>query len=304
MSTNESWLVTGVNGCIGASTALALIREGARVIGFDLSSDDHRLRLIFEPEDLDRLEVVHGDVADLDLLERTLNEYGVTHIVHLAALQVPFCKADPPRGAHVNVEGTAVVFEAAKRHKLASSLSYASSAAVYDAEGAVNPANVYGVYKIACEGMARIFWQDSGVASVGLRPLVVYGPGRDQGMTAGPTEAIAAAVERQPHRIAFGGRTQLQYAPDVARAFIAAAREPAVGAFVYNLGGPDIGMEEVVEAIQHAVPEAEVSYDDVPLPFPSVLPAPVFEMSCTPFEQGVRETVETFRRRNRAARDV
>jgi nucleoside-diphosphate-sugar epimerase len=298
MSKNEAWLVTGANGCIGAWTVLTLIREGVRVVGLDLGTDDHRQRLIFEPEEFEQLEVVHGDVADLALLERTLDEYGITHIVHLAALQVPFCKADPSRGAHVNVEGTAVVFEAAKRHELASSLCYASSGAVYDAKGAMNPASLYGFYKIACEGIAQVFWQDDAVASVGLRPLVVYGPGRDQGMTAGPTEAIAAAIKQQPHRIAFGGRTQLQYAPDVARAFVAAAREPAVEASVYNLGGPDIGMGEVVETIQRAVPRAEISFDDVPLPFPSRLPEPVFEMSCTPFEQGVQETVEVFRRQS------
>lgn len=296
MSANEAWLVTGANGCIGAWTVLTLIREGARVVGLNRSEDDHRQRLIFSAEELEQLEVVHGDVADVELIERTLDKHEITHIVHLAALQIPFCRADPPLGAHVNVEGTAVVFEAARRHGLTTSICYASAAAVYDAEGAMYPATTYGVYKIACEGIARVFWQEHNIASVSLRPMVVYGPGRDQGMTAGPTQAIAAAVMHRPHRIAFGGTTQYQFVRDVARDFITAARMPAVGAQVYNLGGPDIGMGEVVEAIRRAVPGAVLSYEDIPLPFPSRLPRPVFPASYTPFEQGVSETIEVFRR--------
>ncbi|MGO8721320.1 MAG: NAD-dependent epimerase/dehydratase family protein [Acidimicrobiales bacterium] len=296
MSSDESWLVTGIHGCIGAWVGLILAKEDKRVVGLDRSDRDHRLRLICTPEQLARIGVVNGDVADLDLLERTLDEHAITHVVHLAALQLPFCRADPVGGAHVNVVGTAAVFEAARRHGLSTSLSYASSAAVYDADGLIDGASLYGVYKIATEGIARIFWQDNKVASLGLRPFVVYGPGRDQGMTAGPTQAIAAAVAGGPYNIAFGGRTQLQYTADVARAFIAAARTPADGATVFNLGGPAIAMSEVVSTIGQLVPGAKITFDDVPLPFPPQLPAPVFPMGVTPFATGVSESVEIFRR--------
>jgi len=266
------------------------------VVGFDRSERDYRLRLICTPGELERIGVVHGDVADLDLLERTLAERSITHVVHLAALQVPFCRADPTGGAHVNVVGTAAVFEAARRHGISTSISYASSAAVYDADGRINPTTLYGVYKIATEGIALIFWQDHGVASLGLRPLVVYGPGRDQGMTAGPTQAVAAAVAGEPYNISFGGRTQLQYTADVAGAFIAAARTPADGATAFNLGGPDIAMTEVVATIEQLVPGAKITFDDVQLPFPPQLPEPVFAMNVTPFATGMSETVEILRR--------
>ena len=53
--------------------------------------------------------------------------------IHLAALQVPRCKADPPLGARVNVGGTVNVFEA-RRRRAGSQVAYASSAAVYDAD--------------------------------------------------------------------------------------------------------------------------------------------------------------------------
>ena len=67
--------------------------------------------------------------------------------------------------------------------------------------------------------------------------MTVYGVGRDQGMTSGPTKAIVAAVLGVPYRIAFGGRTLFQYAEDVARTLIAASRSGLDGAHVFNLGG-------------------------------------------------------------------
>src|SRR6266542_1534387 len=103
---DESFLVTGALGCIGAWTCVSLARQGTPVIAYDLGGSDHRLRLIASPEELDRIVFVEGDVTDLDALEHELAEHDVSHVIHLAALQVPFCKADPLLGAQVNVVGT------------------------------------------------------------------------------------------------------------------------------------------------------------------------------------------------------
>src|SRR5688572_24013020 len=110
----ERWLVTGAYGCVGAWTVRTLLREGATVVGYDLPGDGHRLRLIMGDDEIDRIPIVHGDVTDLDHLRETLTAQGISHVVHLAALQVPFIRADPPRGALVNVIGTLNVFEAVK----------------------------------------------------------------------------------------------------------------------------------------------------------------------------------------------
>jgi len=292
----ETWLVTGASGCIGAWTVLTLVQEGAEVVALDRDTANQRLRLI-GGDGVKPAHAVDVDIRDLPAVERVLDEHAITHMVHLAALQVPFCRADPPRGAEVNVAGTVNLFEAARRHGLSTPIAYASSAAVYDAAGVtLTPTSIYGVYKIANEGSARIFWQESQVASVGLRPLIVYGGGRDQGTTSSPTLAMAAAARGEAFRIAFGGSTQMQYGPDVARAFIDAARRPARGAEVYNLGGPDVTVAEIVACIQQAAPGAEVTFDDVALPFASRLPEPWFEMAVTPLAEGVAATVELYRR--------
>jgi UDP-glucuronate 4-epimerase len=291
----ERWLVTGALGCIGAWTVATLVREGAEVTAFDFATDDRRLRLVGTPDEIEQVTVVRGDIAHLTTVERALAEHEITHVVHLAALQVPFCKADPVLGAQVNVTGTVNVFEAAKRHALETTIAYASSAAVYDQRGEIAPRTLYGVYKVANEGTAEVYAREDGVASVGLRPFSVYGPGRDQGLTAGPTLAMEAAARGEPYLIAFGGRTQFHYAPDVARAFVQAARSQPAGAETFNLGGPATAMPELVAAIEAAVPGAEIAFDDVPLPVPDELPEPWFDSPLTPLDEGVRETIAAFR---------
>lgn len=291
----ETFLVTGALGCLGAWTCKLLIEEGATVVAYDLGDDPYRLREIMAAEDLARVTFVRGDVADLAELEQAMAAHDVSHVVHLAALQVPFCKADPVLGARVNVLGTVTVFEAAKRQGLATTLAYASSAAVYNRAGDKEPETLYGVYKLANEGAARVYWDDAGVASVGLRPFCVYGPGRDQGLTADPTHAMRAAAGGEPYRIGFGGRTELHYAPDVARAFLLAARQTLEGAAVFDAPGEPVHVSEVVDAIEATAPGAEITFADEPLPFPEQLPGTRFEAPVTPLADGVRDTVEHFR---------
>lgn len=292
---SERFLVTGALGCIGAWTVATLVREGADVVAFDLAEDDRRLRLVASPEEIGRVAFVRGDVTDLEAVERTLAEHEITHVIHLAALQIPFCKADPVLGARVNVSGTVNVFEAVKRRGLQTTIAYASSVAVYDEQGEIAPKTLYGVYKVANEGTARIYWQDDRVASVGLRPYTVYGLARDQGVTSAPTFAMAAAVRGEPYRIGFGGRMQLHYVPDVARAFVQAARSEPGGAPTFNLGGSATSIADLVAAIEAAAPGAELSFDDAPLPLPAQMPEPWFDVPMTPLEQGIRETVEALR---------
>lgn len=305
---SESWLVTGALGCIGAWIVRKLVRDGIPVATFDLGDDASRLHLIMEPDELERVTLVRGDVTELAALGRALDEHEVTHVVHLAALLIPLARADPTRGAVVNVVGTTNVFETVKqRREQIRGLAYASSAAVYDlvdvdaaarAEDAVgHPTTLYGVHKLANEGTARVYWVEDRLPSVGLRPYIVYGPGRDTGMTAGPTLAMAAAVQGEPYTIGWSSRSTFNYAPDAARAFVDAARAATEEARVYNIPGTNAPMSEVVAAIESAVPGARINYDDVALPFPEEFATGGLAIPVTPLADGVRETVELFRAR-------
>jgi UDP-glucuronate 4-epimerase len=307
----ERTLVTGALGCLGAWTIKALLDLGEEPVGYDLGADDSRMRAILSEEERTRVTLVEGDVTDAAAVGRALDEHGITNVVHLAAMQVPFVRADPERGARVNVHGTVVVFEAVKaRLNRIRGLAYASSTAVYNESdpspapesGGTAPSTLYGVFKLANEGTARVYWNDEDVASIGIRPYVVYGPGRDQGLTSGPSLAMAAASRGEGYTIAYGGTAQYDYAPDVGRAFARAARSAVDGAHVANFPGAPSTMQEVVDAIEGAAPEAagKIFWEEGQLPFPESLRASLLErligpMEHTPLADGVRATIAHFR---------
>jgi UDP-glucuronate 4-epimerase len=286
-----------------------------QVTGYDLGTDARRLDQISSARERSRVEIVRGDITDIDALELVIDERAITHVIHLAALQIPFCRADPVTGAQVNVVGTTNVFEAVKRRpgRFGGPVVYASSAAVYGAAppggppapedlSGEPPATLYGVFKVANEGTARVFAAEYGVASIGLRPVTVYGPGRDQGITAAPTLAMRAAVRGEEFHVPYGGRSSFQYGPDVARAFIAAARSGHTGASVANVAGADADIAQVLDVIAREEPAARdlLSADPTPLPLPEAFEVGAFArivgpLPLTPLADGVRETMEFFR---------
>jgi nucleoside-diphosphate-sugar epimerase len=296
-------------GCIGAWTLYHLVQRGERVVSFDLSDDRHRLNLLLTPEEQAAITFIKGDLTIFDQVVTALRDHRVSQIIHLGALQLPFCRANPVLGAQVNVVGTVNVFEAARQAGI-QHLAQASSIAVYGAaaeyppgliahDAPRNPHSLYGVYKVACEGVANVYWQDHSVGSTTLRPYTVYGVGRDQGLTSEPTKAMLAAAAGQSYDISFGGTMQFQWASDVALQFIEAAFDPIPGAHSYNLGGEPHTVEEVAAIIQRLRPGVTIGVADKSLPFPegfddAPLRAHAQTVYGTPIEQGIRETLDGF----------
>ncbi|MBI4603334.1 MAG: SDR family oxidoreductase, partial [Planctomycetes bacterium] len=206
------------------------------------------------------------------------------------------------------------VFEAARRAGgRVRSVVYASSAAVAGRvedyprpidDGAHHvPRTHYGVFKTANEGNARVYWLDHGVPSVGLRPLAVYGVGREVGVTSGPTKAVKSAVLGRPYTIGFTGTTGFNYVEDVARVFIGCSRAATQGARALNLRGEILSVDDFVGVIERVVPGAvgriraegptiPVAYDFLETGLEDLLG----RVPHTPLEEGVRRTADRFRR--------
>jgi nucleoside-diphosphate-sugar epimerase len=315
--------VTGAHGFIGAWVVKRLLAEDAGVIIFDRSSDPQRLRLIMDEDEISRPVFIEGDITDLDLLSRTVERQRVTKIIHLAGLQVPACRADPRLGALVNVVGTINIFEAAqKSNGRVTKVVYASSAAVFgvgedgqeqrraatesDAGGMTTH---YGAFKRCNEDNARVYFLDNGISSVGLRPLTVYGVGRDTGMTSDPTKAMKAACLGRPFQIRFGGRTDFLYVADCADAFILAAKSDLQGAYVFNSHGETVHMADVVREIEKIIPAAKgtITFIDTPLAIPEELDDTAIvkalgKVPHTSLAKGVRETIDRFRQLQKEGR--
>ncbi len=235
---------------------------------------------------------------------------GATHLLHLAGLQVPTCRANPLLGARVNVLGTLAVFDAAATLKgQVERVVFASSAAVHgpasvDSTGPIGdevrlaPLTHYGAFKVCNELNAKVYWLDRGVSSVGLRPWTVYGVGRDFGVTSEPTKAIKAVAAGRDFAISYGGLQDLQYAGDVASTFLSALRSAFQGADSFNVRGSVVPMERFVAALREVSGVDRVTFGDRQLPIAPDLDDSRLESSFGPLRRtSVFEGVaETFRR--------
>lgn len=269
-------------GCIGAWVLRNLIDEGVNIIATDLDTKPTRPRLLLSDDELDQIKWEKLDVTDVNAVNETTAQNNVTHIVHLAGLQVPFCRANPSMGSAVNVQGTVNIFEAARNNGI-KGLCYASSLAVLGPgecykerpikdDVPLLPKTLYGVYKKANEGTADIYWNDWNVGSIGLRPHTVYGVARDQGMTSDIAKAILATAADKPFHIRFDGPVTLQYANDIAKIFIESARAEFQGTAACNIRNDVVTVAEFVSLLKQLHPSSQVTFEqNANLPFPADL---------------------------------
>ena len=294
-------LVTGAGGAIGAWVIANLIDRGIDCVAFDLSDDRRRLRLILDESRVTNVKWVTGNIADPDAVERAVGDSRASAIIHLAALQVPFVKADPVAGAQVNVTGTVNIFQSARKHGIRR-LAYASSVAALLDPRTGFPNTLYGVYKLADEGIARIYADDWDVPSLGLRPHTVYGPTRDQGMTSAPTKAMLAAIAGRSYEIPFTGPVSFQFVGEVAEIFVRCAQADiaAKDSRIFDIASPPVTVEEIVEEIKKLVPDAKITSTGMPIPLPAKfddtrLRQLVGGWDETPLGDGVRRTMHAFK---------
>ena len=161
-------------------------------MAIDLSEERTRLELLLG-EEASKIKWHKCDITDFNSLKKIILSYEPSAIIHLAGLQVPFCAANPALGARVNVEGTINILEIAKEVNIKRTVYASSVAALGMPPKGPWKETLYGAYKLANEHTAYVYWADWQTPSIGLRPNIVYGLARDQGMSSKNTVAIQAA---------------------------------------------------------------------------------------------------------------
>ena len=280
-------LVTGGYGCIGAELIKWLLRNtdeqvllGSRIV------TAARTERTFHDVDCSKLNCVSIDVSDQNQINGIFAEHNIDRIAHLGALQTPDCNANKDMGMQINLGGTQKLLETVrrtgpdklKRFVFASSIGVYGPRDTYDADrvhmlAEPNPVNVYGVWKLASENILKLFSEESGVACVSLRPGVLFGPGRDLGLTSTPTMALKAIALGVPYQIPFQSKQDYLYAPDVGAAFGISLMEPFDGYGAFTLPAVTLAMSDVVETMRQAAAEAgleenfKVTFGDQEVPF-------------------------------------
>src|SRR5947208_11807194 len=85
-------LVTGAQGCIGSWVVRRLVEQGHDVVTFDVNDSAARLEMISGPEIVKRVDRRVGRIEDTDAVKKLVRDEGLSHIVHLAAVLMPFCQ--------------------------------------------------------------------------------------------------------------------------------------------------------------------------------------------------------------------
>lgn len=294
-------LVTGAGGCIGSWVIALLQHAEVAVHALDLRIDKRRPALLMSETALNDVVWHEADIVDTEAVHAVVKNSGVRAIIHLAALQVPFCRANPVAGALVNVVGTVNMFEAAKACGV-TRLTYASSVAAHGALDNQNAmSTLYGAYKYCNEQTAKVYSEQDGVHSIGIRPGVVYGIGRDQGMTSKTTVAILAAAAAQPFTIPFSGKVSWLFAGEAASAFIRSVAQPHSGAPVFDLNGEYVSVEDGVSILNSLAPRAQIEISGEPIAFPMDQPDDplrkfIGDYGRMPLVSGIQHTYESFQR--------
>jgi hypothetical protein len=231
---------------------------------------------------------VAGDISDLETVERALDEHEITNVIHLAALQVPFCRADPPLGARVNVLGTVNVFEAVRRRlERMAPIVYASSIAAFDAPDDAPEPSMTGHpgRSTACASARTKATRRSTTPRAACRarvpaPAYRVRRGRTRALPLAPTTAMLSAAAGCVHDPTMAA--QLSPAGvDVARAFMR-HRFPAPGdATVHNPPEASVSIPKSSRPSPRATPRgASIGFEDLRLPFPEDTDAGRSPTSC------------------------
>ncbi len=246
-------LVTGGAGFIGSHLTDAFLARGDQVaVVDDLSSG--------RPARLDERATLHkASIAEAAALRAIVSRAAPDLICHLAAqIDVRASVAEPAHDAHVNVDGTVNVLEAA-RAAGARVLFASSGGALYGRDAPVPspedvpplPESPYGIAKYCAEQYIGLYNRLYRTRHSVLRLANVYGPRQDPGGDAGVIPIFCSAALAGHHPAVYGDGTQTRdyvYVADVVRAFLAAAGASQPGS--WNIGtGVETSVLDLVRII-------------------------------------------------------
>ena len=290
-------LIFGGCGFLGSWITKSLLKKNLKITIFDLRIKTELLKNLIGDE-FNNIDFIEGDITDFEGVLKATKD--MDYILNLAGLMTPDCSSNPSLGAEVNVKGSINVFEAIKRNNI-KFLIYTSSGGVYGNEDKYNPfpETHYGAFKLAVEGIARAYFNESLISSVGLRPFVIYGPGREIGGTAGVTLACKAAKQNLKYTVGFSGKAGFVYVEDVTNLVERLIDKSPVGALTINVNGITASVEDFISIIKKNIPDAKVTLNGKPISVVEEIlggePSKIFkDFKYTSLDYGINKTINFY----------
>ena len=305
------YLVTGGAGFIGSNIAEALVKRGEEVVVFDNLTTGYEKNIAHLRG---ALRFIEGDIRDAGAVRGAMA--GVDYVLHEAALaSVPRSIEDPVLVTDVNVGGTLVVLEEARRANVKRVVYAASSSAYGDSETLPKiesmmpkPLSPYGASKLAGEYYCAVYARVYGLSTLSLRYFNVFGPRQD------PKSQYAAVVPifitdllagRRPTIFGDGEQSRdFTFIENVVEANIRASRcEAAQGQTINVACGTHYTLNELFAEIQRIVggslapAYAEPRAGDVKHSHADISAAGslIGYSVPVPFAEGLRRTIQWYR---------
>jgi nucleoside-diphosphate-sugar epimerase len=293
----EKIIIFGGCGFLGSWIVKAFLKKGYSVSIFDLKIQKELLSHVVG-EDINKIKFINGDITNYDQVQESIND--MDHVINLAGLMTPDCSSNPILGAKVNLLGSINVFEALKKNNN-KFLVYASSAGVFGQKDHYYPfpETHYGAYKLAVEGVARAYLNEDGISSVGIRPYVIYGPGREVGGTAGVTLACKAAKQGDSYTVNFSGKAGFVYVQDVVDLVEMSIGKIPSGALTLNINGITADVTDFINLIKKNIPLSDIGIEGDPLSVVDEIrgnePFKTFKkFKYTSLEDGIKRTIDFY----------
>ena len=290
-------IIFGGCGFLGSWIVRAFFKKGYSVSVFDLKIQKELLSY-FIGEDINEIKFIQGDITNYDQVQEVTNN--MDHVINLAGLMTPDCSSNPILGAKVNLLGSINVFEALKKNNI-KFLVYASSAGVFGQKDHYYPfpETHYGAYKLAVEGVARAYFNEAGISSVGIRPYVIYGPGREVGGTAGVTLACKAAKQGDSYTVNFLGKAGFVFVEDVADLVEMSIVQMPSGALTFNINGITADVSDFINLIKKNIPQSDIAIKGNSLSVVDEIrgnePSKTFKkFKYTSLEDGIKRTIDFY----------
>jgi UDP-glucuronate 4-epimerase len=258
-------LVTGAAGFIGSHAVERLVEGGRTVVGLDNLDPYYdpgiKRRNLADLARLPRFRFVEGDIRDALLVDQVFREQGVDEVVHLAGKAgVRPSIEHPTLYADVNVTGSTVLLDAARRHRCRAFVQ-ASSSSVYgsrrdapfkESDPPAPALSPYAATKQACELMARTYHVLHGMDVTALRFFNAYGPRQRPDMAVHKFSNLLLADRPIPFYGDGSSRRDHTYVDDIVQGVVKSLDHcPGSGYRVYNLGNSaTITLAELVAALE------------------------------------------------------
>lgn len=179
-------LITGAAGFIGSQLAYRLWQGGYSLTLVDNFSYGKEDNLIFE-DHIFTDEILRKSICDQKYMDDLFKEKKFDYVYHFAGITpLPDCQVNPPAAIEVNVRGTAVILEAARKFGVRNVI-FSSTSAVYEnndifptkESDEVRPTLIYSASKYMAEQLCRSYADTYGMNVTVLRFANVFGPHLD-----------------------------------------------------------------------------------------------------------------------------